>query len=439
MAELNLVAEAGRSVGTRPARRMRDDGRIPAVVYGPGVTPIPVTVAAKDLRLALSTDAGLNAVLSLQLDGKEYLTMARELQRHPVRGTVIHVDFQVVDPNRQIAADVPITLVGEAVELHRSDGLLDQQLFSLPVKARPADIPTHLEVDITDIIIGSAMRVVDIALPDGVITELDPESVVVAGQAPRVATEEGAEGEGAEGEGAEGEGAAGATDSHDGGDGDRGRLGVGELGPALGFWAARRSKSSVDFVVVGLGNPGADLEGTRHNVGAEAVTLLARTRQASGCGWKRARGAGGARAASATSTVVIAVPQTYMNDCGVAVGALVRRYGIEDLTRLVVVHDELDLPSGRVKVKVGGGSAGHNGIKSIHAHLHDPGFVRVRIGIGKPPGRQPGAEFVLRRPGRPERERLEVAEQVAADAVEAIVTDGLASCHEPLQHRRLSA
>ncbi len=209
MAEFTLVAEAGRRIGTRPSRRGRAEGRIPAVVYGSGVAPIAVTVEARDLRAALTTDAGLNAVLSLQVEGKNYLTMARELQRHPVRGTVIHVDFQVVDPNRQIAAEVPITLVGEAVELHRSDGLLDQQLFSLPVKARPADIPAHLEVDITDVVIGSAIRVSDIVLPDGVITELDPESVVAAGQASRVAAGEGAEGEAAEGEGEGDTGAAG--------------------------------------------------------------------------------------------------------------------------------------------------------------------------------------------------------------------------------------
>ncbi len=91
----------------------------------------------------------------------------------------------------------------------------------------------------------------------------------------------------------------------------------------------------------------------------------------------------------------------------------------------MVVHDELDLPLGRVKVKVGGGAAGHNGVKSIHVHLRDPGYVRVRIGIGKPPGRQAGADYVLHRPGRAERERLDVAVQVAADAVEVIATDGL--------------
>jgi large subunit ribosomal protein L25 len=212
MAEFTLVADAGRPSGTRPARRMRHDGRIPAVVYGPGVGPIPVSVAARDLRAALSTDAGLNAVLSLQVDGKTYLTMARELQRHPVRGSVTHVDFQVVDPNRQVTAEVTITLTGEAVELHRSDGVLEQQMFSLTIKARPADIPAHLEVDISDLVIGSAVRVSDLTLPADVFTDVDPESIVAAGQPPRVqALEEGAEAvEGEEGAeaAADGEGAA---------------------------------------------------------------------------------------------------------------------------------------------------------------------------------------------------------------------------------------
>jgi large subunit ribosomal protein L25 len=136
------------------------------------------------------------------------MTMARELQRHPVRNTVIHVDFQVVDPNREITSEVPITLIGEAIELHRADGILDQQLFALPIRSRPSDIPPHLEVDISELIIGSAVRVSDIALPAGVTTDLDPESVVAAGQAPRVAeVAEGVEGE----EAAEGAEAAAET------------------------------------------------------------------------------------------------------------------------------------------------------------------------------------------------------------------------------------
>jgi PTH1 family peptidyl-tRNA hydrolase len=122
--------------------------------------------------------------------------------------------------------------------------------------------------------------------------------------------------------------------------------------------------------------------------------------------------------------VVLAFPQTYVNESGVSVKALLRRHGIEDLRKLVVVHDELDLPTGRVKLKIGGGTAGHNGLKSIQAHLHDNGFVRVRIGVDKPPGRRQGADHVLRRPSKADKDALDVAVEVAADAVEAILTEG---------------
>jgi PTH1 family peptidyl-tRNA hydrolase len=92
--------------------------------------------------------------------------------------------------------------------------------------------------------------------------------------------------------------------------------------------------------------------------------------------------------------------------------------------RLIIVHDELDLPSGRVKIKAGGGTAGNNGLKSIESHLHTNEYLRVRVGIGKPPGRQPGADYVLKRPGAAERAVLDVAIELAADAVEAIVAEG---------------
>jgi len=174
--------------------------------------------------------------------------------------------------------------------------------------------------------------------------------------------------------------------------------------------------------VVGLGNPGAEFHRTRHNLGAETVEVLARR---SGARLRPEKGtrslAGTARLGS--GPVVLAVPQTYMNESGLAVAALVRRYRVEELDRLVVVHDELDLPSGRVKVKVGGGTGGNNGLRSIHGHLHDDGYLRVRIGIGKPPGRH--ADYVLHRPGRAERDVLDVALEVAADAVETIAADGV--------------
>jgi len=179
--------------------------------------------------------------------------------------------------------------------------------------------------------------------------------------------------------------------------------------------------------VVGLGNPGPEFEGTRHNVGFEAVTLLAERH--GGC--LRAEKGLHARTCLVRindQPVLLAMPTTYVNESGLAVTKLVRRAGLTAETfahRLIVVHDELDLPPGRVKIKTGGGSAGHNGLKSIDSHLKTNGYLRVRIGIGKPPGRQPGADFVLKRPGATERELLEVAVVAAADAVETVLADGV--------------
>jgi PTH1 family peptidyl-tRNA hydrolase len=123
--------------------------------------------------------------------------------------------------------------------------------------------------------------------------------------------------------------------------------------------------------------------------------------------------------------LVLAVPETFMNDSGLAVGPLVRRYAEDDLARTVVLHDELDLDPGVVRVKQGGGLAGHNGLRSIAQHLHDRAFVRVRIGIGRPTGRASGVDYVLSRPTRSERELLCTALEEAADAVELLLSEGV--------------
>jgi PTH1 family peptidyl-tRNA hydrolase len=180
-----------------------------------------------------------------------------------------------------------------------------------------------------------------------------------------------------------------------------------------------------DLLVIGLGNPGAEYEGTRHNAGADTVALLASRHG------ERLRG-GREHALVAEARIdgrrlALAFPQTYMNDSGRSVAALVRRHGIEDLNKLVVVHDELDLPLGRLQVKEGGGIAGHNGLRSLRDHLHSTDFLRIRIGIGRPPGRQMGADYVLRRPSKSDREELAIMVQDAADAVEVILNDGVAA------------
>jgi PTH1 family peptidyl-tRNA hydrolase len=180
-------------------------------------------------------------------------------------------------------------------------------------------------------------------------------------------------------------------------------------------------------VVVGLANPGAEFAGTRHNVGGDTVELLARRHGAGSLRPEKGQRAVVEEVRIGGRRVALAVPTTYMNESGLAVRPLLRRFGVEDPAHVVVVHDELDLPPGRIRVKVGGGVAGHKGLESVRAHLRTADFVRVRIGIGKPPGRQSGADHVLRRPPKPERELLAVAVEAAADAVELVVTEGTAA------------
>src|SRR6516165_9688642 len=219
MAEVVLAAETGRLKGSRAARRLRREGKIPGVIYGHGTDPLPVAVGARELRVALNGEAGANQLLSLDTGSGTYLTLAREMQRHPVAQTVTHVDFIIVRRDEVISADVPITLVGEAIEVQHGDGLVEQQMFTLPINALPADIPSGIDADISELIIGGQVRVSDLSLPSGVTTDVDPETAVAIGQPPRVVVEEEvvAEGEGEEGavaeEGAEPTGEAQASES----------------------------------------------------------------------------------------------------------------------------------------------------------------------------------------------------------------------------------
>lgn len=227
MAEIQLTAETGREAGTRSSKRLRREGKIPAVVYGHGADPVSIAVDARELRHALNTEAGVNALVNLTIDGTKQLTMARVLQRHPVRNTVTHVDFQVVSRDEVMSADVPFALVGEAKEVTNNDGVVDQVLFSLTINATPSAIPAHLEIDISSLTIGDSIRVGDLKLPSGVTTDVDPDEAIVIAQgaqtseldlipeadiealhelAEAVAEQEAAEGEG--GDAAGGDGAA---------------------------------------------------------------------------------------------------------------------------------------------------------------------------------------------------------------------------------------
>ena len=189
-----------------------------------------------------------------------------------------------------------------------------------------------------------------------------------------------------------------------------------------GSRTTERTGTPADLLVVGLGNPGAEYAGTKHNAGSDVVELLAR-RHGARLRKSKERAlvdevhVGGKRLA-------LAVPTTYMNDSGQAVAPLVRRFGVTP-EQLVIVHDELDLPPAVLRVKVGGGLAGHNGLRSIKQHLHDDAFLRVRLGVGKPNSKEQGADHVLSRFGKRDREQMAVTIEEAADAVELILAEGV--------------
>jgi PTH1 family peptidyl-tRNA hydrolase len=189
-----------------------------------------------------------------------------------------------------------------------------------------------------------------------------------------------------------------------------------------------------DYLIVGLGNPGKEYQHTRHNAGADAVALLVKRHGA------KLKSAAKERAQVDVvhidgKRIVLAVPQTYMNDSGLAVALLAKRHNVDDVSGIVIVHDELDLEVGRLKLKEGGGLAGNNGLKSVKQHLHTDEFLRVRIGIGKPPGKQNGANHVLRKPTKAEAESLAIVIEEAADAVELIVTRGMAAAMNVVNSR----
>ncbi len=222
MAEISLVAETGRTIGSRSSSRLRNEGKVPAVVYGSGNDPVSVAVEWRALRTALTTDAGLNALIRLDVDGTKKLTIVTDMQRHPVKRNVLHVDFLEIDPNKPIEVEVPIHLTGEAKAVLDENGVVDQLMFSLLVKARPDSIPTGFTVDVSELTLDEAITADAVALPDGVELAVEGSDPVVSGQITRstieaieadeaaeLAAEEAEAGEG----GAEGAGAEGGDDA----------------------------------------------------------------------------------------------------------------------------------------------------------------------------------------------------------------------------------
>lgn len=208
--EVTLVADANRPIGKSAARKIRREGKVPAIVYGLGSDPTPVAVPSREFEHILHGPGGMNTLISLDMSGKQDLVLARQLVRHPVRRNLVHVDFIRVSRDVAVAAEVPIHLTGEAQGV-KEGGLLEQDTFTLSIEAKPGDLPNSIEADVSALNIGDQLTVADLKLPSGVVSTQEPGDLVAhvstpvvvdLGEEPEAAEgEEGEEVEGEEGEG----------------------------------------------------------------------------------------------------------------------------------------------------------------------------------------------------------------------------------------------
>lgn len=184
--QVTLEVSQRTGTGKGAAGRIRRTGRVPAVLYGYEADPTPVAVDALELYHALHGPAGTNVLLRVALDGDDHLCVARDVQRHPVRGDVRHLDLVAVDRTSTISVEIPVHLTDEPDDL---DGVLNQILFSVPIQVSPLDVPNELLLSTAGMVIGDVRRVEDLTLPAGAEFEIEPERTVVTVNAPDILEE----------------------------------------------------------------------------------------------------------------------------------------------------------------------------------------------------------------------------------------------------------
>lgn len=208
--EITLEVDPRTETGKGPARRARAKGLVPAVFYGHTVQPVSLLVDAKAMVQALHTEAGANVLINLNLDGESHLTVPREIQKHPIKGDLLHVDFVRVARDVKITAHVPLHLEGDAAGV-KHGGQLDQYLYELEIEALPTDVPSYIEIDVSEFEMGDSMKSGEIKLPAGVEMVSPDDELVLAVNEPTVmkveseAEEEAEPAEGEEGAPADGE------------------------------------------------------------------------------------------------------------------------------------------------------------------------------------------------------------------------------------------
>src|ERR671911_510345 len=363
MAEVKLVAEPREGTGKGVARKLRAAGRVPGVLYGHGLESTALSVDAKDLFHVLHTGAGTNVLVDLVVDGTEHLIIPRDVQRDHIHGRFIHVDFLTVRRDEKLHLSIPVRIVGESVGV-KAGGVVEHHLWELEVESLPGDVPEAIDADITHLEIGMALRVSDLVAPKGATILTNPEESVVAVQQPQMAVE------------------------------------LEEEEAAAEPYAK-----------------------TRHNLGYRVVDELAARE---GERFRKARfvGADVSEIHVGGERVLLAKSRAFMNESGPAIASLARKHGVEP-DHVIAVHDEIDLPFGALRVKSGGSTAGHNGLRSLQQALRTPDFFRVRLGVGRPIGRAQAADWVLEPFAKREEPDVAILVDDGADAVRSLIADGL--------------
>lgn len=190
MSNVILRAETGRHTGTRRSRRLRRRGMVPATLYGQGSESLSIAVSARDLRSALTTDAGLNAVINLQIGEETHTSLARQLQRHPTRGDIIHLDFLKISLTDEVEAVVAIELVGDQAAIREGGGILETIANTVTVRALVTAIPESIQADISGLGVGDTLRLSDLPAPSGVEYLDDPDQPILVVSLPAIALAE---------------------------------------------------------------------------------------------------------------------------------------------------------------------------------------------------------------------------------------------------------
>jgi len=432
---VSLSANPRQATGKGAARQARFRGKVPAVIYGHGRDTQPLELEAKALEKALQGVEPASTIIELAVDGKTVKTLIREIQRHPIRPDIIHVDFYEIHATEKVKLKVPVHLVGNPDGVRNAGGVLDQVTREVEIEVLPENIPDRVELDVNALKIGDSLHVRDLTIPNAkILTDADltiatvvpPRAEEVAAPSPEAATEVAEpelirkvrEGEEEEGEaGAEG-GAAAKPEAKATGGGGAAPAKAEKAEKPKGGKESQRLRA-----VVGLGNPGPEYAATRHNAGFWlADALVARW------GFPPFRRGERARVAEGEVDGVpvrVLKPTTYMNSSGAALASLRADPAFDPARDLLVLVDDFAIPTGTFRLRGEGSAGGHNGLKSIESALLSQQYARLRIGVGPlPEGVSDWSEYVLA-PFTPEqREQVEAVMPQLVDAVTKWVKEG---------------